>query len=364
MINLKIYKYKLVNLNKVNMTKIEKNFNEDFKYVEVKKTKKQVSPIEQANSNVNLKTHLTLALKNTSSIMKVLLPKISVSVKELVLEYKKLTEKNTDTDDKKKNTDTDDKKNQIQMKALREHCYSLVGYNRKTDPNSAFEMVCTRAVKLGLMMVDHPNKFDVDAKNSQVFVMSKIATPFIIEKKEGQKSSINKKPNTDETLVEVNTGVIDRVYNVEYGNPNPRKPKTKDDKVELTFKDTAKNFYKLFNKALDYSAKPNVKFFDLVDEETMKQLSLIDTLFQGANYKAMRNFSIDYQVNVEGDYSAKPNVKFFDLVDEETMKQLSLIDTLFQGANYKAMRNFSIDYQVNVEGELEKTSIGKNKKIA
>ena len=51
MINLKIYKYKLVNLNKVNMTK---------------ETKKQVSPIEQANSNVNLKTHLTLALKNTS----------------------------------------------------------------------------------------------------------------------------------------------------------------------------------------------------------------------------------------------------------------------------------------------------------
>jgi hypothetical protein len=184
MINLKIYKYKLVNLNKVNMT------NE---------TKKQVSPINNANSNVNLKTHLTLALKNTSSIMKVLLPKIAVSVKDLIVEYKKLTEKNTDTDDKK---------NQIQMKALREHCYSLVGYNRKTDPNSAFEMVCTRAVKLGLMMVDHPNKFDVDAKNSQVFVMSKIATPFIIEKKEGQKSSINKKPNTDETLVEVNTVLL------------------------------------------------------------------------------------------------------------------------------------------------------------
>ena len=123
-----------------------------------KETKKQVSPINNANSNVNLKTHLTLALKNTSSIMKVLLPKIAVSVKDLIIEYKKLTEKNTDTDEKN---------NQIQMKALREHCYSLVGYNRKTDPNSAFEMVCTRAVKLGLMMIDHPNKFDVDAKNSQ-----------------------------------------------------------------------------------------------------------------------------------------------------------------------------------------------------
>tara|TARA_R110001606_G_scaffold33362_1_gene99731 strand:+ start:173 stop:1051 length:879 start_codon:yes stop_codon:yes gene_type:complete len=265
----------------------------NIKVVKMKnETKKQASPIESANSNVNLKTHLTLALKNTSSIMKVLLPKIAVSVKELIFEYKKLTEKNTDTDDKK---------NQIQMKALREHCYNLVGYNRKTDPNSAFEMVCTRAVKLGLMMIDHPNKFDVDAKNSQVFVMSKIATPFIIEKKEGQKSSINKKPNTDETLVEVNTGVIDRVYNVEYGNPNPRKPKTKDDKVELTFKDNAKSFYKLFNKALDYSKKKDVRFFDLVDEETMKQLSLIDTLFNGENYKVMRSFSLDYQVSLSGE---------------------------------------------------------------
>jgi len=265
----------------------------NIKVVKMKnETKKQASPIESANSNVNLKTHLTLALKNTSSIMKVLLPKIAVSVKELIFEYKKLTEKNTDTDDKK---------NQIQMKALREHCYNLVGYNRKTDPNSAFEMVCTRAVKLGLMMIDHPNKFDVDAKNSQVFVMSKIATPFIIEKKEGQKSSINKKPNTDETLVEVNTGVIDRVYNVEYGNPNPRKPKTKDDKVELTFKDNAKSFYKLFNKALDYSKKKDVRFFDLVDEETMKQLSLIDSLFNGENYKVMRSFSLDYQVSLSGE---------------------------------------------------------------
>ena len=255
-------------------------------------TKKQVSPINNANSNVNLKTHLTLALKNTSSIMKVLLPKIAVSVKDLIIEYKKLTEKNTDTDEKK---------NQIQMKALREHCYSLVGYNRKTDPNSAFEMVCTRAVKLGLMMTDHETEFDVDSKNSQIFVMSKIATPFKVEKLEGQVSATKKIPNHEENLVEVNTGVIDRVYNVKYGNPNKRKPKTNDTKIELTFKDTAKSFYKLFNKALDYSAKPDVRFFDLVDEETMKQLSLIDTLFNGENYKAMRKFSLDYQVSVEGE---------------------------------------------------------------
>tara|TARA_R110002126_G_scaffold5590_1_gene29569 strand:+ start:467 stop:1351 length:885 start_codon:yes stop_codon:yes gene_type:complete len=265
----------------------------NIKVVKMKnETKKQISPINNANSNVNLKTHLTLALKNTSSIMKVLLPKIAVSVKDLIIEYKKLTEKNTDTDEKN---------NQIQMKALREHCYSLVGYNRKTDPNSAFEMVCTRAVKLGLMMTDHATEFDVDSKNSQIFVMSKIATPFKVEKLEGQVSATKKIPNNEENLVEVNTGVIDRVYNVKYGNPNKRKAKTKDEKVELTFKDNAKSFYKLFNKALDYSKKKDVRFFDLVDEETMKQLSLIDSLFNGENYKVMRSFSLDYQVSVEGE---------------------------------------------------------------
>ena len=265
----------------------------NIKVVKMKnETKKQISPINNANSNVNLKTHLTLALKNTSSIMKVLLPKIAVSVKDLIIEYKKLTEKNTDTDEKN---------NQIQMKALREHCYSLVGYNRKTDPNSAFEMVCTRAVKLGLMMTDHATEFDVDSKNSQIFVMSKIATPFKVEKLEGQVSATKKIPNNEENLVEVNTGVIDRVYNVKYGNPNKRKAKTKDEKVELTFKDNAKSFYKLFNKALDYSKKKDVRFFDLVDEETMKQLSLIDTLFNGENYKVMRSFSLDYQVSLSGE---------------------------------------------------------------
>ena len=248
----------------------------------------KISPIEQANANVNLKTHLVLALKNTSSIMNVLLPKISVSVKELILETKKLTAKNTKTDEAKK---------LIQMKALREHCYDLVNYNRKEDPNSAFEMVVTRAIKLALMTVDYSNEFDVDSKNSKIFVMSKIATPTIIKRLEGQKSATQKSANKDENLVEVNTGVIDRVYNVKYGNPNSRTPKPKG---EISFKDNSKMFYKLFNKALNYSTKKDVKFFTMVDEDTMKQLSLIDTLFNSPEYEAMRNFSIDYREDIEG----------------------------------------------------------------
>jgi len=267
------------------------NLNEVKMTANVKKEIVEKSPIENAKSNVNLKTHLVLALKNTSSIMNVLLPKISVSVKELIIETKKAWASNTPTSDAKK---------LIQMKALREHCYSLVNYNRRTEPNSAFEMVVTRAIKLALMMVDYSSEFDVDSKNSQIFVMSKIATPTIIEKLEGQKSATKKTANKDEKLVEVNTGVIDRVYNVKYGNPT-RTPKTKDVKTEMSFKDSAKMFYKLFNKALNYATKKDVKFFHSVDEETMKQLSFIDTLFNSDAYENMRNFSIDYCEDIEGE---------------------------------------------------------------
>ena len=275
MINLKIYKYKLINLYKVNM----KN-----------EVKKEVSPINKASSNVNLTTHLTLALKNTASIMKVLMPKIAVSVKDLILEFKKLTEKNTETDEKK---------SQIQMKALREHCYDLVAYNRKVEKNEAFETVVTRAIKLGLMLVDHANEFDVDTKNSQIFVMSKIATPFKVEKLEGQVASESKSPNDSEKLVQVNTGVIDRVFHVKYGGKK-RTPKTLDTKIPLTLKDTSKSFYKLFEKAINQAVKGDVKFFTSVDESVMEQLSLIDTLFNSPQYKTMRKFSLEKREGIDG----------------------------------------------------------------
>ena len=275
MINLKIYKYKLINLYKVNM----KN-----------EVKKETSPINKASSNVNLTTHLTLALKNTASIMKVLMPKIAVSVKDLILEFKKLTEKNTETDEKK---------SQIQMKALREHCYDLVAYNRKVEKNEAFETVVTRAIKLGLMLVDHANEFDVDTKNSQIFVMSKIATPFKVEKLEGQVASESKSPNDSEKLVQVNTGVIDRVFHVKYGGKK-RTPKTLDTKIPLTLKDTSKSFYKLFEKAINQAVKGDVKFFTSVDESVMEQLSLIDTLFNSPQYKTMRKFSLEKREGIDG----------------------------------------------------------------
>ena len=151
------------------------------------------------------------------------------------------------------------------------------------------------------MLVDHPKEFQVDTKNSKVFVMSKIATPFIVEKLEGQKANNKKKENTSTELVEVNTGVVDRAYKVKYAVPTrvSRKPQTLDN--NLTFGQSASLFFSQFNKALDYATKKDVRFFDMVDDKTMETLSNINAMFNSQAYKGMRDFSIDYEIDINGD---------------------------------------------------------------
>ena len=151
------------------------------------------------------------------------------------------------------------------------------------------------------MLVDHPKEFQVDTKNSKVFVMSKIATPFIVEKLEGQKANNKKRENTSTELVEVNTGVVDRAYKVKYAVPTrvSRKPKTTDEK--LSFSQSASLFFSQFNKALDYATKKDVRFFDMVDEKTIETLANINAMFNSQAYKGMRDFSIDYEIDINGD---------------------------------------------------------------
>ena len=176
---------------------------------EDKKVENTQSPLERfSNNNANLKRYLGLALKNTREIMKLLLPKIAVEVRNVIQSC---------VDVQKNQVQTTKSKKLINEKALIEQMYDLVGYKRREEKNGAFEIVVHRAIKLGKMMVDYPKQFDVDEKNSKIFVMSKVATPFIIKKLEGQKSNTEKLANTDEKLVEVNTGVIDRVHKVKYG---------------------------------------------------------------------------------------------------------------------------------------------------
>ena len=282
MINLKIYKYKLVNLNKVNMSN---NKNETVKNSQ--------TPFEIfTDKNANLKRYLSLALKNTREIMKVLLPKIAVEVEKMI---------NFHLNSTKDQVKTDKSKSVINEKAIREHLYHLVDYNAKEEKNGAFETVVYRAINLGKMKVDTPDEIEIDDKNSKIFMMSKVATPWIEQKLKGQKGGTKKVPNESNDLVEVNTGTIDTVYKIRSGKIS-KGGSTKDTKmIANNFKAISKAFFVNFDKAITLANKKDVKFFDMVNDESVWQnLSNTFTLFNSKAYQDMRNFSEDYEVSING----------------------------------------------------------------
>jgi len=267
---------------------------------EDKKVENTQSPLERfSNNNANLKRYLGLALKNTREIMKLLLPKIAVEVRNVIQSC---------VDVQKNQVQTTKSKKLINEKALIEQMYDLVGYKRREEKNGAFEIVVHRAIKLGKMMVDYPKQFDVDEKNSKIFVMSKVATPFIIKKLEGQKSNTEKLANTDEKLVEVNTGVIDRVHKVKYGGGS-KGAKDKNILLDTKLKSISGDMFKLLERAINYSNKKDVRFFDMVDESVWSNLSNIFTLMNSDSYINMKTFAVDYKVSIGGDLEKRTPIK-------------------------------------------------------
>ena len=256
-----------------------------------KKVENTQTPLERfSNENANLKRYLNLALKNTRDIMKLLLPKISMEVKKVIQSC---------INAQKDQVQTAKSKKLINEKALIAQMYDLVGYKRREEQNKAFEIVVYRAIKLGKMLVDYPKQFDIDEKNSKIFVMSKIATPYIVKKMEGQKSNTEKEVNTSEKLVEVNTGVIDRVHKVKYGGGST--PKNKNVLLDTKLKTISSDMFKLLERAIKYSNKKDVKFFDMIDEDVWENLSNIFTIMNSDSYKNMREFSQNYKVSIGGE---------------------------------------------------------------
>ena len=201
----------MVNLNKVNMSN---NKNETVKNSQ--------TPFEIfTDKNANLKRYLSLALKNTREIMRVLLPKIAVEVEKMI---------NFHLNSTKDQVKTDKSKSVINEKAIREHLYNLVGYVAKEEKNGAFETVVYRAINLGKMKVDTPDQIEIDEKESKIYMVSKVATPFIEQKIKGQKGGTKKVPNESNDLVEVNTGTIDTVYKIRSGKIS-KGGSTKDTKM-------------------------------------------------------------------------------------------------------------------------------------
>jgi len=259
------------------------------------------TPFENfTEKNGNLKRYLTMALKNTREIMKVLLPKIAVEIQKMIEFHLNATKNQVKTD----------KTKLINEKAIREHIYNLVGYVAKEEKNGAFETVVARAMHLAKMKVETPTDIEIDDKNSKIFMVSKVATPFIQQKLEGQKGGIKKIPNTSMELVEINTGVIDTVYKIRSGKVS-KGSKTKDAQtITNNFKSISKAFFDGLSKVLDLSSKKKVEFFDLVDEQVHDNLSNILALMTSKAYTDMRNFSVDYEVAINGtDVVKKDNNK-------------------------------------------------------
>jgi len=271
-----------------------------FNLKEVKKMSEKISdtvknsqtPFEIfTEKNANLKRYLNLALKNTREIMKILLPKIAVEVEKMI---------NFHLNSTKDQVETNKSKLVINEKAIREHLFNLVGYKAKDEKNGAFEMVVYRAINLGKMKVDTPSQIKIDEKESKIFMMSKVATPFIKQELKGQKGAVKYVPNTKEDLVEINTGTIDTVYKIRSGKGGKR-PTTKDTKmIANNMKAISKAFFVNFEKAINYSVKKKPEFFDMVDEQVWESLSNIFTLYNSKDYQTMRNFSEDFQVGIDG----------------------------------------------------------------
>lgn len=267
----------------------------------VKNENKQVDLMNSLKSNEDLKKVLKVALKTTDGLETNVLPKISDALKNLILEYRKITAKNTKTDESIK---------AVQTKALREHAYSLVDYNRQRDgKNTSFETLVSRAIKAGIYSADHPNEMQIDTKTNQIFVMSKIATPFTIEKLEGQKTNTIKKENKDEKLVPVHTGTIDKVFRTKYHVATRAKRTPQNDVVNMSFNKIADLFFKGFNKNIDYAVKKDVKYFDNIDEKSHELLSNISALFNSKAYQEFRNFSLQYRSGIDGNLEKIDNKK-------------------------------------------------------
>ena len=256
MINLKIYKYKLVNLIGSKMTTDTKK--------DVAKTNNEFNEkiLGSLKANENAKKVLFRASNLSNNLMK-LVPEMAISVNEIITEI--------DTKQKGKI------KGQIDLQFLRTHLYTLASYDRKTATNSAFEMAVTRAVKLGILMNTDKNQFSVNSKN-EVLVMDKIATPMIEVFKKGQKGGATKETNTSEKLVPVHTGLIDKVWSTKFAVAT-RTPSTKD--TAKNFKKISNEFLTELNKVYNYASKKDyAKLLSMVDEKVIENLGNALALLQ------------------------------------------------------------------------------------
>ena len=258
--------------NEVSMKKLEKMKADNSQ-------KENENYMQSLKANEPLKKVLFKAKNISTTLMTNIVPQLATSVKNVVAEM--LNNKNIT---KLKDWNT--------IKFLRQHCYDLADYDRKDNINSAFEMAITRGVKLGLMLNDFNDEFNID-KDNQVFVKSMVAVPFKVQKLEGVKGGTKKVKNTDVDLVPVHTGIIDKVWNTKYpSNITPRQ-KGKAVNVSKVLNDALALIENLHKLAQNNPQKLIEKITD-EDVGTIASIKIIvaDDIIRTAFIKTMDNQSL------------------------------------------------------------------------
>ena len=258
--------------NEVKMKKLEKMKADNSQ-------KENENYMQSLKSNESLKKVLFKAKNISTTLMTNIVPQLATSIKSVVAEM--MSNKNIT---KLKDWNT--------IKFLRQHCYDLADYDRKDNINSAFEMAVTRGVKLGLMLNDFKDEFNID-KDNQVFVKSMVAVPFKVQKLEGVKGGTKKVKNTDVDLVPVHTGIIDKVWNTKYpSNITPRQ-KGKAVNISKVLNDALALIENLHKLAQNNPQKLIEKITD-EDVGTIASIKIIvaDDIIRTAFIKTMDNQSL------------------------------------------------------------------------
>ena len=231
---------------------------------EVKEVKKDENKTNTDLLNSKkLKSFLQSAM-NTATSLTNYIPKITMELIAVINQYQ------ANQKDKVKITLKDQKDKFDSFKSLREYSYGLVSYDRsnKNNINGAFEMVVERSIRSALMSVNKHGSMQV--VDGELVAESKSVKPITkVENHDKRlKVKFTNKPNTETTLIPVNTTKIDEMWRRFNGTDSNGSGGTKSN-----IKTSANKFYGDLHRVIELAKKQKYEdFYSLMSEEALSTI--------------------------------------------------------------------------------------------
>ena len=232
---------------------------------ETKEVKKDIiTDTVKANTDLlnskKLKSFLQSAM-NTATSLTNYIPKITQELIVVVNQYQSNMKNKITLKDQKDKFDT--------FKSLREYSYGLVSYDRsnKNNINGAFEMVVERSIRSALMSVNKHGSMQV--VDGELVAESKSVKPITkVENHDKRlKVKFTNKPNTETTLIPVNTSKIDEMWRRFNGTDGG------SGGVKSNIKTSANKFYGDLHRVIELAKKQKYEdFYSLMSEEALSTI--------------------------------------------------------------------------------------------